>query len=152
MSRAGREPTEDVKRHLVAACKEVGLAVASARMHLVKEAGVRVVYAEASPEDWQHETSMLCVLATVPVTGEWPEFVDIRCSATEEDPVMSIFTSPHMKGRGRVPLPELVEQLRETLDEREKVVAAAKLGVTGPYRFERSVWERLDFLAGTASS
>ena len=75
---------------------------------------------------------MACVLATVPVSGEWPEFVDSRCSASDEDSVMSVFTSPHMKGRGRVPLSELVEQLRETLDEREKVVAAVKLGVSGP--------------------
>ena len=148
MSRAGREPTEDVKRHLVAACKDAGLAVSSARMHFVKEAGVRVVYVEASPEDWQYEPSMLCVLATVPVTGEWPENVDIRCSASDEDPVRSVFTSPHMKGWGRVPLSELVEQLRETTDEREKVGAAVKLGVAGPYRFERSVWKRLDFLGG----
>ena len=49
MSRAGREPTEDVKRHLVAACKEVGLAVSSARMHLIKDAGIRMVYVETSP-------------------------------------------------------------------------------------------------------
>ena len=38
-----------------------------------------------------------------------------------------------------------VEQLHETIDEREKVVAVVKLGVTGPYRFERSVGRTLDF-------
>jgi hypothetical protein len=39
MTRAGREPVEDVKRRLVAACQEVGLVVKTATMHLSKEFG-----------------------------------------------------------------------------------------------------------------
>ncbi len=37
MSRAGREPAEDVKRRFVAACQEVGLVVENANMHLMKD-------------------------------------------------------------------------------------------------------------------
>ena len=45
-------------------------------------------------------------------------------------------------------LEELVEQLGETLGEREQVVAAIKCGIEGPYKFERSVWEVPDLLSG----
>ena len=69
MSRAGREPAEDVKRRLVAACQEVGLVVNTATMHLSKEHGVRLVHVEASVPDWPHDTGMLTVMAQVSVAG-----------------------------------------------------------------------------------
>jgi hypothetical protein len=53
-----------------------------------------------------------------------------------------------MKGREQVQLGELVSELQETLQEREQVVAAVKMGVSGPYNFTRSVWERVDLLRG----
>ena len=56
--------------------------------------------------------------------------------------------SPWMRGRDRVPFEQLIEQLRETLEEREQVIAAAKLGIVGPYRFDRTVWDRFDPLSG----
>lgn len=136
MSRAGREPAEDIKRRLVAACQEVGLTVKSARMCKVNHAGVRVVYSEANIPDWPHEVSTVCVQATVDFSGRCSA-VDIRCTATDDDPMR--LDSPCMR-RGQVSFAELVEQLRETLDEREQVIAATKMGLTGPYRFSRSVW------------
>ena len=148
MTRAGREPTEDVKRRLVAACQEVGLNVSSARMYLDKSVGARVVHVAASSPQWQHECPMISAMAIVKVTGEWSKEVDIRCTATNDDPVATAFWAPNMKGRGRVPLGELVEQLQETLEEREQVIAAIKLGVDGPYRFARAVWEKLDPMGG----
>lgn len=54
-----------------------------------------------------------------------------------------------MKGRGRVPFPDLIDQLRATLAEREQVIAAIKRRIPGPYRFEQSVWEELDPLMGS---
>ena len=47
MSRAGREPAEDVKRRFVAACQEVGLTVTRARMHLMKDIKARLIVTEA---------------------------------------------------------------------------------------------------------
>ena len=38
----------------------------------------------------------------------------------------------------------LVDELRQTLAEREQVIAAMKSGVPDPYRFERTVWEPVD--------
>lgn len=144
MSRAGREPAEDVKRRLVAACQEVGLTVASARMHLIKEAGARVVHVEGRIDDWPHETPTLSILATVSESGDWPESVDIRCVGSDEDRAM--LNGPWMKGRGKVAFGELVEELQETLREREMVIAAGRSGIPGPYKFERSVWEQVDLM------
>ncbi len=145
MSRAGREPAEDIKRRLVAACQEVGLTITNANMHLVKEAASRVIYVGASIAGRPYDTR-ISLMAIIPVTGQWPEFVDIRCSATEQDPVR--LDGPWMKGRDSVPLNDLIAQLRETLQEREQVIAAIKTGVPGPYKFQRSVWEKFNPLGG----
>ncbi|NLX96019.1 MAG: hypothetical protein GXY83_07575 [Rhodopirellula sp.] len=144
MTRAGREPAEDVKRRLVAACQEVGLTVASARMHLIKSAKARLVHVEANVTGWSHDIPTLSILAMVKQTGDWPESVDIRCIGSNENP--TTLTGPWMKGRSAVPFGELIEQLQETLKERDVVIAATESGVAGPYRFERSVWEHVDLL------
>jgi hypothetical protein len=130
----------------VAGCQEVGLEVASARMYLIKERGVRVIHVAASADGWPHENSMLSVMARVKVSGDWDETVDIRCCATEDDPIR--MSGPWMRGRSHVPLGSLVEELRATLTEREQVIAACKFGINGPYRFERSVWDVLRPFAG----
>jgi hypothetical protein len=141
MSRAGREPAEDVKRRLKAACEEVGLNVPSARMHLLRDEAVRVIHVEANLPGWRYEVPTLSLMATVGQNGSWSRRVDVRCHATEDDPLLSTFRSPVMQGRGAVPVEELVDQLRETLEERDQVIAAAKLGIPGPYRFARSEWK-----------
>jgi len=146
MTRAGREPAEDVKRRLVAARQEVGLTVASATMHLLGDANTRVIHVGASLTNWPYEVPTIAVMGMIPVTGDWPEFVDLRCCATEGDPAQS--NGPWMKGRDKVSLTELIEQLRATLAEREQVIVATKKGISGPYQFERSVWERFDPLMG----
>src|SRR5438105_3679993 len=120
MTRAGREPAEDAKRRLVAASEEVGLTVANATMHLLKGADARVIHVGASLAGWTYESPTIALMATVPVTGQWPDFVDIRCCATEGDPLQ--MDGPWMRGRDKVPFIELVEQLRATLVEREQVI------------------------------
>ena len=149
MSRAGREPAEDLKRRLAAACEEVGLTVSSARMILQKDRGVRIIHVAAAPDSWPHEIPMLSLMAVISMNGQCGSTVDVRCCATEIDPVLG--NTPWMKGRGEVAHNELVEQLRETLDEREQVIAAMKFGIDGPYKFERSVWQIPDFLSGSDS-
>lgn len=144
MTRAGREPAEDLKRRLVAACQEVGLSVTSANMHLGPDGASRVVLVSASPAGWWHASPMLSVTGIIPVTGRWPESVDIRCCASDTDPLP--MNSPWMKGRDQVPMHALLEELRQTIAEREQVIAAMKSGLPGPYRFERTVWEPVDLL------
>jgi hypothetical protein len=43
MSRAGREPAEDVKRRLVAVCEEVGLSIQTANMIRDRDEGARLI-------------------------------------------------------------------------------------------------------------
>jgi hypothetical protein len=83
-------------------------------------------------------------MARIPVDGAWPEFIDIRCCATEGNPAETF--GPWMRGRDNVTFGELVEQLQATLDERRQVIAAIRAGAAGPYRFERSVWQRVNLL------
>ena len=87
---------------------------------------------------------MLSVMAQIELSGAWPASVDIRCAATEEDP--ACLSSPWMKGRHAVPLPNLVEQLQETLAERRQIIERARCGDFGPYVFERAVWRRVHLL------
>lgn len=82
MSRAGREPAEDVKRRLVSACQEVGLVISSAHMHLMREHALRLIYVGASIPNWPQETPMLTVMARVDISGQWPETVDPQGRAT----------------------------------------------------------------------
>ncbi|CAN5171587.1 hypothetical protein BH10PLA2_BH10PLA2_28740 [soil metagenome] len=147
MNRAGQEPAEDVKRRLAAVCEEVGLTVARASMQLSAQAGARLIYVGASFADWLYETPTVSLMAVVSESGQWPEFVDVRCSATTRDPAQTL--GPWMTGRNKVPFSELIEQLRATLAEREQVVAAGGRGIPGPYRFEQTVWEKIDPLQST---
>jgi hypothetical protein len=146
MRRAGREPAEDVKRRLVAACQEVGLAIQSANMIRQPHDGSRVILVGAIPDGWPSDTPMLSLTAEVAERGDWTRTVDVRCVATDDDTHPG--NSPWMQGRGEVPLGELIEQLRETLAEREQVMAVVKQGNRGPFAFERSVWKIVDLLAG----
>ena len=89
---------------------------------------------------------MLSLMARVSARGDWAGTVDVRCVAADDDPPPG--WAPWMQGRGAVPLSELIEQLRETLEERQQVMAAIRTGRRGPFEFERSVWKVVDFLAG----
>jgi hypothetical protein len=142
MSRAGREPAEDVKRRIVAACEAAGLKVNTARMYLRKFQGDRILLVAASPADWSYERPMVTVLTAVSVGGDWSGEVDVRCSASQNEPVVKFWEIPVMQGRNTVPMEDLPRQLHETMEEREQVVAAIRLGVTGPYTFERSRWQK----------
>jgi hypothetical protein len=145
MTRAGKEPAEDLKRRLVAACQEVGLSLTRGRMHLGPDARSRAVLVGASPPAWRSASDLLSVSGIVSVKGDWPAWVTIRCGAADDDagPAGGVW----MKGREQTSLAALVEQLRQTLAEREQVVAAMKSELPGPYRFQQSVWAAVDLLA-----
>lgn len=144
MSRAGREPAEDVKRRFVAACQEAGLDIQNANMIRDRDDGSRLILVGAIPPGWAHGTPMLTLMTSVSSSGDWTKTVDVRCVATDEDPATA--QAPWMKGRGEVPLGELIEQLRETLAEREQVLTAVEAGQRGPFEFQTSVWKAVDLL------
>jgi hypothetical protein len=120
----------------------VGLNIQSANMIRDRDDGSRLILVGATPPGWTADTPMLTLMTSVSSSGDWTRTVDVRCVAAEEDPATA--QAPWMQGRGEVPLGELIEQLRETLAEREQVLAAVKAGNRGPFEFQRSVWKVVD--------
>ena len=53
-----------------------------------------------------------------------------------------------MKGRHEVLFQDLIDQLTQTLKEREQVIALVQERGPSPYVFEYTVWERFDPLKG----
>lgn len=163
MSRAGREPAEDIKRRLVHICRQAGLKVTTARMYLRRDQGDRLVLIGATKnslhqmsvddllEDADSQSNrtptkcddrwIVSIITSVSTCGEWSGEVDIRCSIAPEDLLTQSRSALVMRGRGSVPFEDLARQLRETLEEREQVMAALNLGVEGPYTFRRARWE-----------
>jgi hypothetical protein len=83
MTRAGREPTEDAKRRIVAACREAGLKVVSARSYLRDDQGDRVIPVCASAPERPFEQVSISVMMAVTLKGDWTRTLDIRCAAYE---------------------------------------------------------------------
>lgn len=141
MTRAGREPAEDVKRRLAFICREAGLKVVTARMYLRREQGDRLILLGAALPEWSDDRWIISVFSVVGMNGDWSGEVDIRCSIVQDDLLAQCRGGLVMRGRNAVPFEDLKRQLTETLEEREQVVAALKLGVQGPYTFRRARWE-----------
>lgn len=142
MSRAGREPAEDIKRRLVHICREADLKVTTARMYLRREQGDRLVLIGATRENLREERWIVSIITIVGTNGDWDGEVDIRCSISPEDLLAQVGGSCLvMRGRNAVPFEDLKRQLRDTLDEREQVMAALNIGIEGPYTFRRARWE-----------
>jgi len=141
MSRAGREPAEDVKRRIATACKEAGLIVTSSRMYLIRDENCRIIFVQAArPDRPGFECS---ILTRIEVTGGWTGKLDIRCAAWEkESNPLRVWETPVMRGRGAVPVDELAVALMKTIEEQEQVVAAIKMGVDGPYTFVDTRWDK----------
>lgn len=139
--RAGREPAEDIKRRLVHICRQAGLKVATARMYLRRDQGDRLVLIGATKPEGHDERWIVSIITSVSTCGEWSGEVDVRCSIAPEELLTQSRSGLVMRGRGAVPFEDLARQLRETLEEREQVMAALNLGVEGPYTFRRARWE-----------
>ena len=89
---------------------------------------------------------MLSLMTQVSASGDWVGTVDLRRVAADEEPPPG--WAPWLQGRGVVLLGELIEQLRETLAERQQVLAAIRMGGRGPFEFERTVWKIVALFVG----
>ncbi len=148
MTRAGREPAEDAKRRIVAACREAGLAVLSARMHLRHDQGDRVICVCAGAPERPFKRVTISIMTAVTLRGDWTRVLDIKCAAAECDSDSpGVWDVPVMLGREAVPLDGLAEALRRTAEEQGQVIAARKMGIDGPYTFEHTLWEMSSNLA-----
>ena len=130
----------------MAACEEVGLNIQTANMLRDRDDGSRLILVGAIPAGWKHHTPMLSLMTQVSASGDWVGTVDVRCVAADEEPPPA--WAPWMQGRDVVLLGKLSEQLRETLAERQQVLAAIRTGRRGPFESERSVWKVVDLFAG----
>jgi hypothetical protein len=141
MRRAGREHAEDVKRRIVTACQEVGLTVQSARMYLCDD-DIRIIFVYALTTEGSCQQSSIEIITDVHMSGNWSGKVRIRTAAAEDDLDPNMWDIPVVRGRDAVPLNGLIDQLKATVEEREQVVAAMKMGIDGPYGFQDAVWEK----------
>lgn len=141
MSRAGREPAEDIKRRLVHTCRAAGLKVTTARMYLRREECDRLILIGATRPKYRDRRWIVSIITLVSTNGEWSGELDIRCSISPEELLTQSHSSLVMRGRSAIPFEDLERQLRETLEEREQVMAALNLGVEGPYTFRHARWE-----------
>jgi len=141
LTRAGREPAEDIKRRLVFMCRDAGLKVSTARMYLRREQGDRLILIGATRENVRKERWIVSIITAVSVNGDWDGEVDIRCSISPEDLLVQTSSCLVMRGRNRILYDDLKRQLNDTLNEREQVMAALNVGIEGPYTFSQARWE-----------
>jgi hypothetical protein len=141
LSRAGREPAEDIKRRLGFMCRAAGLKVTTSRMYLRREQSDRLILIGATRPNVRDDRWIVSIITVVGTNGDWSGEVDIRCSISPEDLLVQAGSCLVMRGRGAVPFEDLKRQLRETLEEREQVLAALNIGIDGPYTFRRARWE-----------
>lgn len=97
MTRAGKEPAEDVKRAFRRAIDFAGLKVGAVRMHKIPAATVRVVHGTAMPEDWPHPGPPVEMYTSVGFDGKIQP-VQIRCCATNDDPLADVLGTPILIG------------------------------------------------------
>jgi len=109
-------------------------------MRLQRGRSSRIVQVDAYAPDERFRTSIFSITTVVKTNGAWPDTVEVRCAAAEDDLAANVWNIPVLRGRDAVPVPSLAEELAKTLAEREQVVAARKMGIDGPYIFEGSTW------------
>jgi len=137
VNRAGREPAEDLKRTISTAFEEVGLKVYTASMTLSTERGYCLINVDGADPNWPHSMPYLAVMAFIGMDGGWSEAVEFRCSAAEDEYGLH---GAFLMDRRRVPLHDLIEELRDTLHEREVVLAGLKAGIKPPFKFANATW------------
>jgi hypothetical protein len=130
MTRAGKEPAEDVKRAIRRAIALAGLEVRDIRMFKSPELDVRIVLGSASPVDWPHELPAIGLTATVGFDGTIGD-IEIRCVATDDDPLMQTYIAPHVQSCKCRPS-DLSTTLKEVWVARRQVMARCQAGEEGP--------------------
>lgn len=130
MTRAGKEPAEDVKRAFRRAIEFAGLKPHEVRMYKMAEIQGRAVHGSAFPENWPHEIPAIEMITTVNFDGTVDD-VQIRCSATDGDPLMETFRAPHLQ-QCTCDLADLPMTLKEVWAARREVVARLAQGEAPP--------------------
>jgi hypothetical protein len=146
MTRAGKEPTEDVKRAFRRAIEFAGLDVCTVRMAKMDQSDGRWVVGTAKPTWWKHELPAIEVSALVKFSGEVGP-VDIRCAACDDDPIAHVFDAPRLQD-GHCSLAELPQVLKEVWAARGSVLQRWKNGERPPLQDGRWTWKLVELDTG----
>jgi len=130
MTRAGKEPAEDVKRAICHAVEVAGLEMRDVRMFKSRGLGGRIVRGSASPRGWRHDLPAVGLHAVVGFDGSVGE-IEIRCTATDGDPLMNVYRAPHVQHCTCL-LADLATTLKEVWAARRKVIARFQAGEAEP--------------------
>ena len=141
MTHAGKEPAEDVKRAIRRAVELAGLKAARIAMFKSTEADGRIVLGAASAADWPHELPALELWAVVGFDGTVGE-VEIRCAATDGDPLMEMYNAPLLQ-RCNCRLADLPVTLKEVWIARREVIARLEAGESPPIFDGKWNWTRV---------
>lgn len=137
MTRAGREPAEDLKRRLKEACKEAGMKVDMAMFRLIEDRAARWVLLTASPLKWNRDWPALeiqTVMSTAGIVGD----IRVLCQATNDEPISAMLTAPTLRGC-RTSLDGLPATLKEIWAERNAVIRMMAEGQKPPFMI-RWLW------------
>ena len=145
MIRAGKEPAEDVKRAFVRAIELAGLKVHFVQMIRGEHVAGRFIMGAANPVGWAHECPAIGLHTFVDFTGEVGP-VEIRCSATDQDPLMNMFVTPTVR-HCSCELASLPETLPAVWKERQVVIDRVKQDKLDSRFVGRWVWEAPEELA-----
>ena len=141
MTRAGKEPAEDVKRAIRRAIKFAGLEARDVRMFKSPGLDGRIVLGSASPAGWPYDLSAIELFAMVGFDGAVGE-VQVRCTASDDDPLMGAFIAPHLQ-RCQCRLVDLLPTLKEVWVARRDVIARLAAGEVPPIfdgKWNWAVW------------
>lgn len=130
MTRAGKEPAEDAKRAIRRAIELVGLEVRELRMFKSTRLDGRIVLGAASPAGWPHELPAITLLGVVGFDGSIGD-IEIRCAATDGDPLMEMFSAPRVQ-QCNCRLAELPTTLKEVWVARREVITRLEAGEAEP--------------------
>ncbi|MHB1038543.1 MAG: hypothetical protein ACYC35_29110 [Pirellulales bacterium] len=130
MTHAGKEPAEDAKRAVRRAIELAGLEVREVRMFKSTGLEGRIVLGAASPAGWPHDLPAIELFVAVGFDGAVGE-VEIRCAATDGDPLIGVFTAALVQCC-RCQLAELPTTLKEVWVARREVIARLEAGEAAP--------------------
>ena len=146
MTRAGREPTEDVKRAFRRAIEFAGLEVCTVQMVKMDEHRGRLVLGGAKPQGWKHELPAVEISALVKFNGEIG-LVAIRCGACDDNPIEHVFDAPRLQDC-RCDLTDLPQTLKDVWAARGSVLQRWKKGERLPIHDGQWTWKLVDLDTG----
>jgi len=99
----------------------------------------RLIHGTASPEGWPHDIPAIEMLTTVRFDGT-VDAVQIRCGASDGDPLMEAFRAPHVQ-QCYCDTVDLPITLKEVWAARREVVARLEHGEMPPIFDGKWKWE-----------